>query len=70
MKTSVTSSANCELFIQSLDHLTIVLSLLDPEPTGVHDFYVYYHAVQILNCCLKTGLYKIQVKIANLWDAS
>ena len=49
--------------MQSLDHLAVVLSLLEPGLSGIDDFYVYYYTVQILNSCLKNGLYKLQVKL-------
>lgn len=52
---------NAELFARGKDNVSLLLSLLEEEggPTA-SDFYVRYHALQLLTCCAMAGSYRLQ----------
>eukprot|EP00210_Caulerpa_lentillifera_P009258 g8824.t1 len=45
-------SVNVGVFCESSDRLVMLLSLFEPEPIGIEDFYVHYNAIQLLRNCL------------------
>lgn len=52
---------NAELFARGKDNVSLLLSLLEEERgPSASDFYVRYHALQLLTCCAMAGSYRLQ----------
>lgn len=54
------TAVNAELFSHSPDNLQMLLTLLEDGPSGVPDFYVRYHTVQIMTALAAVSSYRMQ----------
>lgn len=60
MQGPAATAVNAGLFSQGKDNLQMLLSLLEEEPTGVSDFYVRYHTVQIITALAAVSSFRVQ----------
>lgn len=54
------SAINAELLAKSPETVPLLLGFLEEEPAGINDFYVRYHAVQLLTALAASGPYRLQ----------
>ncbi|EFJ39529.1 hypothetical protein VOLCADRAFT_100860 [Volvox carteri f. nagariensis] len=57
------AALNADLLAREREHVGLLLGLLEDEPVGVPDFYVRYHAVQLLTSLLSHCAGKLQEAI-------
>eukprot|EP00884_Botryococcus_braunii_P007321 jgi/Botrbrau1/16590/Bobra.0068s0020.1 len=52
---------NAELFARGKENVALLLGLLEEDASpAASDFYVRYHALQLLTCCAMAGSYRLQ----------
>lgn len=54
------AAINAQQLARSPDGLPILLSLLEPEPSGMADFYARYHTLQVLKGLVATAPLALQ----------